>query len=59
MNPDHVLCYLKRTTLANQNEIVAALTQPAVRQDFFPHLSKLAFARAIKSNVFLPKLNTM
>ena len=59
MNPDDVLCYLKRTTLANQNEIVAALTQPAVRQDFFPHLSKLAFAQAIKSNVFLPKLNTM
>ena len=28
-------------------------------QDFFPCLSKLAFARAIKSNVFLPNLNAM
>ena len=26
---------------------------------FFPHLSKLAFAQVIKSNVFLPKLNAM
>ena len=26
---------------------------------FFPRLSKLAFARAIKSDVFLPKLNAM
>ena len=59
LDSDDVLRYLKRMTPENRNEVAAELMKPATRQDFFPCLSKLAFARAIKSDVFLPNLNAM
>ena len=59
MDGDDVLRYLKKTTLENRNKVAAELMKPTTRQDFFPRLSKLAFARAIKSDVFLPNLNAM
>ena len=34
MNSEDVLCYLKRTTPENRNEVAAALTRPAAHQDF-------------------------
>ena len=59
LDGDNVIRYLKRTTPENRNEVAAGLMTSTTRQDFFPCLSKLAFARAIKSDVFLPNLNAM
>jgi hypothetical protein len=59
LDSDDVLRYLKRTTPENRNEVAARLMKSTTRQDFFPCLSKLAFARAIKSDVFLLNLNAM
>ena len=59
MDNGEILRYLKKAPPEGRDKIAAELMKPTSHQDFFPRLSTLAFARAIKSDVFLPNLNAM